>query len=213
MRAVCRKIRQADLCLPADSVARKSRRNQPTNPEWAKTLKPGWQRERAENFAEILSGRPVAVDLVNDGWTDIFRNNIASGFVLSSERAQAAPEDLALRAELADFQKMNQIRGRVDSDRRGQGDRRGAEALVSHVLQAADLQRRVSADLQPAERDSVDIGGKGVERVTEGPGGQWRRIRSRLHHLRHGFRGRHDYIRTARFEITGRDGRGSHRPL
>jgi hypothetical protein len=56
------------------------------------------QRVAAPPF---LSGRPVAVDLVNDGWTDIFRNNIASGFVLSSERAQAAPEDLALRAELA----------------------------------------------------------------------------------------------------------------
>jgi cyclohexanone monooxygenase len=90
------------------------RRNHPTDPEWAATLKPGWQRERAENFAEILSGRPVAEDLVNDGWTDIFRNNIASGFVLSSDRAQAAPEDLALRAELADFQKMNAIRARVD---------------------------------------------------------------------------------------------------
>ncbi len=90
------------------------RRNKPTDPAWAATLKPGWQRHRAENFAEILSGRPVKEDLVDDGWTDIFRNNIASGFVLSSERAQAAPEELALRAELADFQKMNTIRARVD---------------------------------------------------------------------------------------------------
>jgi cyclohexanone monooxygenase len=90
------------------------RGNKPTDPEWVKSLKPGWQRRRAENFAEIISGRPVAEDLVNDGWTDIFRNNIASGFVLSSERAQAGPEDIALRAELADFAKMNRIRARVD---------------------------------------------------------------------------------------------------
>jgi cyclohexanone monooxygenase len=55
------------------------RGNKPTDPKWVASLKPGWQRQRAENFAEIISGRPVTEDLVNDGWTDIFRNNIASG--------------------------------------------------------------------------------------------------------------------------------------
>jgi cyclohexanone monooxygenase len=90
------------------------RGNKPTDPKWVASLKPGWQRQRAENFAEIISGRPVTEDLVNDGWTDIFRNNIASGFVLSSKRAQAGPEDMALPAELSDFAKMNRIRTRVD---------------------------------------------------------------------------------------------------
>src|SRR5215469_12965470 len=90
------------------------RGNKPTDPKWVETLKPGWQRQRAENFAEIISGRPVTEDLVNDGWTDIFRNNISSAFVLSSERATVGPEDIALRAELADFAKMNRIRARVD---------------------------------------------------------------------------------------------------
>ena len=90
------------------------RGNKPTDPEWAAGLKPGWQRVRAENFAEIISGRPVKEDLVNDGWTDIFRNNISSAFVLSAERAQIDMKEMALRAELADFAKMNRIRARVD---------------------------------------------------------------------------------------------------
>ena len=39
-------------------------------------------------------------------------------------------------------------------DRQGQGDRRGAEALVHVHVQAAVLRRRLPADLQPAERPS-----------------------------------------------------------
>ena len=50
------------------------RGNSPTDPEWAETLKPGWQRERRENFNDILLGVPVEEDLVNDGWTEIFRD-------------------------------------------------------------------------------------------------------------------------------------------
>ena len=46
--------------------------------------------------------------------------------------------------ELADFEKMEQIRARVDAIVAGPGHRRGAEALVPPVLQAAVLPRRVS---------------------------------------------------------------------
>ncbi len=54
------------------------RGNAPTDPDWAKTLEPGWQRARRHNFADIVEGRPFEVDLVNDGWTDIFRS-LAAG--------------------------------------------------------------------------------------------------------------------------------------
>ena len=49
------------------------RGNKPTDKDWAKTLKPGWQRERRENFNAMVTGQPMAEDLVNDGWTEIFR--------------------------------------------------------------------------------------------------------------------------------------------
>src|SRR5215211_222649 len=53
------------------------RGNQPTDPGWAKSLKPGWQKERQRNFHSwspfegVVFGRP---DLVCDFWTELGRN-------------------------------------------------------------------------------------------------------------------------------------------
>jgi len=45
------------------------RGNRPTDPDFASTLEPGWQKARMDNFQAIMMGRPVEVDLVDDGWT------------------------------------------------------------------------------------------------------------------------------------------------
>ena len=50
------------------------RNNRPTDPEWVKSLEPGWQQARMDNFNQLLSGIPQKEDLVNDGWTDIIVN-------------------------------------------------------------------------------------------------------------------------------------------
>jgi cyclohexanone monooxygenase len=87
------------------------RRNRPTDPDWAATLQPGWQRERRENFNEIASGRVVDVDLVDDGWTDIFRS-------ISSPKGANRPRTREERnriVELTDMVKMEELRGRVDA--------------------------------------------------------------------------------------------------
>ena len=100
------------------------RGNSPTDPEWSKTLGPGWQKNRMDNFNALVSGGPADVDLVNDGWTDIIRNLAAL-----LPRKEAAPDkrhDMGKIMELADFKKMNQIRARVDSIVK---DRATAEAL------------------------------------------------------------------------------------
>lgn len=86
------------------------RGNKPTDLEWAKTLKPGWQRARRENFAAILTGQPFEEDLVNDAWTDIFRNVMA---MPKSEQA-LTPDEISEIMQIADFKKMNGIRARVD---------------------------------------------------------------------------------------------------
>ena len=49
------------------------RDNRPTDPEWAASLQPGWQKHRVQNFTNVLSGIPEPVDLVNDGWTSTSR--------------------------------------------------------------------------------------------------------------------------------------------
>ena len=88
------------------------RGNSPTDPEWVKTLTPGWQRQRRENFNDMLTGRPVEKDLVSDGWTAIFRD--LATMLPREQVASISPQDAAELAEIADFRKMNQVRARVD---------------------------------------------------------------------------------------------------
>src|SRR5579864_9424809 len=50
------------------------RNNCETDPEWAASLQPGWQRRRQDNFNILVAGGDQDEDLVHDGWTDIFRS-------------------------------------------------------------------------------------------------------------------------------------------
>ncbi|PPF79896.1 monooxygenase [Pseudoclavibacter sp. RFBJ3] len=88
------------------------RDNRPTNPEWAASLRPGWQRERMENFLEVLAGEHVEESLVTDGWTATvdLQRQILSGAVDES----VSREERELRDELDDARTMNRIRSRVD---------------------------------------------------------------------------------------------------
>lgn len=88
------------------------RGNGPTDPEWAKSLTPGWQKRRRRNFVALTSGLPQDEDLVGDGWTEAARN---VGGLLSASSGETSPEQRAIAMELADFQKMNALRARIDS--------------------------------------------------------------------------------------------------
>jgi cyclohexanone monooxygenase len=141
------------------------RGNGPTDPEWAKTLQPGWQRARRENFADIVVGRPFEEDLVADGWTDIFRR-----FQATMRQAPAVatdPEELALRVELADFEKMNEIRARVDAVVK---DPASAEALKPWYRQFCKRPTFNDQYLATFNRPNVRLvdvsASKGVERIT-----------------------------------------------
>jgi cation diffusion facilitator CzcD-associated flavoprotein CzcO len=45
------------------------RGNRPTEPSFRELCKPGWQKERMDNFQAIMLGRNVDTDYVDDGWT------------------------------------------------------------------------------------------------------------------------------------------------
>src|SRR4051794_17590481 len=78
------------------------RGNKPTDPAWWDTLDPGWQRQRRENFGALASGQPVEVDLVDDAWTDIFRNVVTAPKGANKPRSR---EERAQVLEIADFRK------------------------------------------------------------------------------------------------------------
>ena len=88
------------------------RDNRPTDPEWAAGLEPGWQERRMENFNNLVSGIPESEDLVDDGWTDIIGNLLIR---VRRGEGDLTPEGLMATMELADFEKMEQIRARVET--------------------------------------------------------------------------------------------------
>ncbi|HET8711692.1 MAG TPA: NAD(P)/FAD-dependent oxidoreductase, partial [Spongiibacteraceae bacterium] len=91
------------------------RNNLPTDPEWKKSLKPGWQAERQANFHRAAMERfmPGEPDLVQDFWTEISRN-------MSAELEAEGWPDLSLlefvqRREEMDYRVMERMRRRVES--------------------------------------------------------------------------------------------------
>jgi len=141
------------------------RGNKPTDPEWVKTLQPGWQRERRENFNSIVIGQPFDVDLVNDAWTEIFRD-LKSMAPTGGDRVVSA--DAELMAEIADFQKMNRIRSRVDAVVQ---DEAKAEALKPWYRQFCKRPTFNDEYLDTFNRPNVTLvdtsGSHGVERITD----------------------------------------------
>jgi cyclohexanone monooxygenase len=139
------------------------RANRLTDPEWAENLQPGWQRERMENFNILCSGGVVEEDLVKDGWTEIIRNLISmANYRGKDTKWDEVPELM----ELADFQKMEQIRTRAEEIVE---DPTTAEALKPWYRQFCKRPCFHDAYLQTFNRDNVkliDTDGIGVESIT-----------------------------------------------
>ncbi len=144
------------------------RGNRQTDANWYSELEPGWQRARRENFAAVLTGQNFTEDLVADGWTDIARR---IGIALMNRRQDAGDldmEEIMLRSEIADFQKMNEIRARVD-DTVAPAD--AAESLKPWYRQFCKRPTFNDEYLDTFNRPNVKLvdvsNTKGVERITE----------------------------------------------
>ncbi|HEU4431305.1 MAG TPA: NAD(P)/FAD-dependent oxidoreductase [Myxococcota bacterium] len=141
------------------------RANRDTDPAWAQSLKPGWQQQRMDNFNILVSGGWQPEDLVNDGWTDIIRKLLVRA--QTDPNAVATPDAAAGTLELADFEKMNQIRARVDAI---VADRETADALKPYYRQFCKRPCFHDDYLPAFNRPNVklvDTNGRGVERITE----------------------------------------------
>jgi cation diffusion facilitator CzcD-associated flavoprotein CzcO len=84
------------------------RGNHPTTEEFRESLRPGWQRERNENFQAVMLGRAVDVDLVDDSWCHHFARIISPPF-----EEGMTMEDFMLRVEEFDFEVMEFHRQRI----------------------------------------------------------------------------------------------------
>ncbi len=85
------------------------RGNRPTDEEFAQRLRPGWQKQRMENFSAVMLGRTVERDLIDDGWT----HHMAKVTSPAVERGMSA-EDIMHLAEEFDFSVMEEHRSRIN---------------------------------------------------------------------------------------------------
>lgn len=178
------------------------RANRPTDAKWAASLKPGWQRRRVENFTVLTSGGMADEDLVMDGWTDVI------GRLLTRLRDTSSPgastQNLATVLEMADFEKMEQVRSRVDEIVR---EPKTAEALKPWYRQFCKRPCFHDEYLQSFNRSNVeliDTDGRGVDRITPSGvvvGGREFELDCLIYAT--GFEVGTDYTRRAGYDVIG----------
>lgn len=172
------------------------RNNTDTDIDWFNSQKSGWQKERKENFEGFLTGNFTDKDLVNDGWTEIFRTilgglikNGPSKLVLISWVLTApfyknfykvglrtyirnkfmnfvTREDINKKVEIVDFQKMEKVRARADAL---VDDPRTAESLKPYYRQLCKRPCFHDEYLQAFNNDNVeliDTDGQGVKELS-----------------------------------------------
>jgi len=181
------------------------RNNRPTEPEWAAGLEPGWQRRRMDNFNTLVSGGFEPEDMVNDGWTDIIGKLLV--MVRQRNDGDLTAETLSNTLELADFEKMEQIRSRVEEI---VADPSTAEALKPYYRQFCKRPCFHDDYLPTYNRDNVtlvDTHGRGVEQITP-KGVVVEGVEYELDCIVYatGFEVGTDYTRRSGYELIGRDG-------
>ena len=180
------------------------RNNRPTDREWVKTLKPGWQQFRMDNFNTLVSGGYQEEDLVNDGWTDIIGNLLV---MARKNPNKLAPEKMAETVQLADFKKMESIRKRVETVVKDPSTAEALKPWYNQFCKRPCFHDEYLATFNRPNVHLIDTAGKGVERITENAivaNGKEYEIDCLIYAT--GFEVGTGYTRRAGFEIYGRDG-------
>ena len=167
------------------------RDNHPTDPEWFATIDtPGWQQRWLENFTANQTGGMADEDLVMDGWTDLARR--IRGKIMALPPDEFTPEGMMAAFEDSDFEKMEEIRARVDTIVEDPDTAQGLKAWYRQLCKRPCFHDEYLQAFNEPGAHLVDTDGKGVERITEtGVVVAGRGVRGRLHHLRVRLRGRH----------------------
>lgn len=139
------------------------RGNRKTDPAWAASLSPGWQRDRMLNFEENNLGMSVENDLVDDSWTRASRRLLRA----PRETAEVQGGDLTELMVCADMEKMEELRQRVAQTVKNPAT---AEALKPWFNLHCKRPCYHDEYLEAFNRDNVeliDTQGRGVDEITE----------------------------------------------
>jgi cation diffusion facilitator CzcD-associated flavoprotein CzcO len=182
------------------------RANSPIDPEWFSGIAlPGWQQRWLENFTANQAGGTAEEDLVRDGWTDLSRRIRSK--IMQLPREERIPQNMRAAFEDSDFEKMEEIRARVDTI---VGDRETAAKLKAWYGQLCKRPCFHDEYLQAFNIPGthlVDTDGKGVERITENGvvvAGKEYRLDCIIYAS--GFEVGTEYRRRSGFDMSGRGG-------
>ena len=136
------------------------RNNAETDPEWAASLKPGWQKERQRKFGEAFLGGPIDPAFVDDGWTRLTRN--------VKTLASKATEQVSNLVQLADFKTMEEIRGLVDETVKDPETADKLKAYYNQFCKRPTFNDHYLATFNRENVELVDVSAtQGVEAITE----------------------------------------------
>ena len=186
------------------------RNNAETDPAWAASLQPGWQKRRMENFNTLVSGGDQDEDLVRDGWTDIFRNLTGPTLLNAAKKLgrHLTAEERAQLLVLADYRKMNQVRSRVDTIVKDPGTAAALKPWYRQFCKRPCFHDEYLATYNRPNVELVDTNGHGVERLTEtGVVANGREFPVDCLIFATGFEVGTSFTRRAGYDIVGRNGK------
>src|SRR3954454_24234069 len=142
------------------------RDNRPTDPEWfAEIATPGWQQRWLENFTSNQTGGIAEEDLVMDGWPDLARR--VRGRIMSLPPEEMTMEGMMAAFEDSDFEKMSEIRARVDSIVADPSTAENLKAWYRQLCKRPCFHDDYLQSFNVPGTHLVHTDGKGVERITE----------------------------------------------
>lgn len=143
------------------------RGNKPTDAEWfeREVLHPGWQQRWLDNFTTNQTGGDTDEDLVMDGWTDLSRRIRSKIMALPAD--DRTPEKMLHAYEDSDFEKMEEIRARVDSIVDEHDTAQDLKAWYRQLCKRPCFHDEYLQAYNVPGTYLIDTDGKGVERITE----------------------------------------------
>ncbi|MEZ5559967.1 MAG: NAD(P)/FAD-dependent oxidoreductase [Pseudomonadales bacterium] len=182
------------------------RDNRPIDPVWFKSIATeGWQRRWLENFTANQTGGSADEDLVMDGWTDLSRRIRTRISGLAPD--QMTPANMLAAYEDADFEKMEEIRARVDSIVEDPETAANLKAWYGQLCKRPCFHDEYLQSFNTPGTHLVDTDGKGVEAITErGVVVAGREYPVDCIIYASGFEVGTPYTRRAGYDVVGRDG-------
>ena len=182
------------------------RANHPIDPAWFATINtPGWQDRWLHNFTANQTGGMVEEDLVMDGWTDLARR--VRSKMMSIPAEEFTPEGMLAAYEDSDFEKMSEIRNRVDEIVQDRETAQQLKAWYGQLCKRPCFHDDYLAAFNEPGTHLLDTDGQGVERITAGGvvvSGVEYPVDCIIYAS--GFEVGRDHTRRAGYDIIGRDG-------